>query len=81
MKPIHFHKDEQMLKGHGEIGDLPILCRNYGEEIGQGAISCWQLTWKEWFWLFITRKVYLVVLGTFWPPVTVTLDGKDIGAK
>ena len=82
MKPINdFHEDVQTLGGRGDhVDDIGILPLRY-EYLGDNAVmvSCWRVTWRDLLRMLFTRKLWLVVMGTSWPPLFIETDKQYTG--
>jgi hypothetical protein len=81
MKPISWHKQEQLLNRteiEGVDYVLPVVAGKY--ENGQVVIiSCWQISFKELLKLFFTRKIYVSVLSEDIPPIAACVSLECIG--
>ena len=67
MKPIKTQHSNGVLKGSGDVIDLPITGLNY---YGRPAIeSCWQLSEEELEVVKQTGKIYFVCMGHTHPPI------------
>jgi len=75
MKPIKFPQSNSVLVAPRNMDST--VCENlhiFREE--NNIISCWQISWKELFKLFRTRKIWLYVYSYSSSP-PVALEIKD----
>lgn len=76
MKPINFECSTKftlsVCKEHQEQGVQPMVAVEVVFGDGRKSIlECWRPTWKELFWVIVTRKVWLFLMAdkTHVPPV------------
>lgn len=71
MKPVKTEKSISVLKGYGEVADLPIIRLEFDD--GSHAVeSCWQLSKEELEKVKETGKVYFVCMGDTHPPILLS---------
>lgn len=81
MKPYHFNKHCEVLKGNGStIDDLPVLPMRY-TDMGKVMVTCWKLTIGDLLRLLWTRQVYMAVVGDRWPATMLTADPLQVGLE
>ena len=75
MRPVEFTQDMQVMRGDGgAIGDLPVLAVEY-MGTGPALISCWQMSFGDLLRLLLGGlRVYVTVLGTIHPPITLAAE-------
>lgn len=77
MIPVEF-KEQNVVYGKDQDGyeGLPAL---HIQETGQ-VISCWKLSWKDFFKILFTRKVWLCELTFNMPlqPVLMTVNKNEL---
>lgn len=71
MKPIKTENSNSVLKGYGDVADLPITRLEY--EDGSHAVeSCWELSKEELEKVKETGKIYFVCIGETHPPILLS---------
>jgi hypothetical protein len=81
MKPYHFNKHCELLKGNGStVADLPILPMRYSD-MGEIMVTCWRLTWGDLLRMIWARQLYMVVIGRKWPATMLIADPQQVGLE
>lgn len=81
MTPVSFHPQEQLFTSTDpNVGDLPTIRVEYADG-GRGIVSCWRPSFRERLSMLMGRPVYLCVLGWLYPPVLLSTDAHEVGAK
>jgi hypothetical protein len=73
MHPEIFPTANGVLRGSGDVADLPVRFDTYntGDRFVE---SCWRLGWRERLKALVRGRVYLVALGVTHPPVLLSVD-------
>lgn len=75
MKPVKTENSNSILKGYGDVADLPIARLEY--EDGSHAVeSCWELSKEELEKVMKTCKVYFVCMGVTHPPILLSTESQ-----
>lgn len=73
MRPIRTDTCNCILKGSGDVQDLPVTRLEYDD--GTHAVeSCWELSEEERQRILETGKVYFLCLGNTHPPIVLKTD-------
>lgn len=84
MKPISFHRHEQLINApQGEedtIMPLPAVIVEYADN-NVAFVSCWTFSWRELWRLLRNRRIYLAVMAFQQPPVLLTTELGDVGLE
>ncbi|WP_138751865.1 hypothetical protein [Paenibacillus sinopodophylli] len=67
MKPVQTDTANRVMKGSGDVQDLPITRIEY--EDGVGLESCWELSDEEIQQIIETKRIHILVLGNWHPPI------------
>lgn len=71
MKPVKTKDSNSLLKGYGNVIDLPITRLRYQD--GSHAVeSCWELSKEELETVKETGKIYFVCIGDTHPPILLS---------
>lgn len=71
MKPVKTENSNAVLKGYGNVADLPITRLVYEDE-SHAVESCWELSKEELEKIKETGKVYFVCIGDTHPPILLS---------
>lgn len=71
MKPVKTENSNAVLKGYGNVADLPITRLVY-EDGSRAVESCWELSKEELEQVIKTGKVYFVCIGNTHPPILLS---------
>jgi hypothetical protein len=84
MKPISFHKHEQIINappGQEEtIIPLPAVIVEYADKT-VAFVSCWSLSWRELWRLLRNRRIYLAVMAYQQPPILLATELEEVGLE
>jgi predicted phosphodiesterase len=72
MKPIKTKNSNAVLKGSGNVIDLPITRLTFTE--GPAVESCWQLSEEELEIVKETGKIYFICMGHTHPPILLSAE-------
>lgn len=75
MKPVKTENSNSVLKGYGNVIDLPITRLEYKD--GSHAVeSCWELSKEELEKIKETGKLYFVCIGDTHPPILLSAESQ-----
>lgn len=75
MKPIRADTSNCILKGTGEVQDLPITRLEF-QNGSQAVESCWELSKEELEKINETGRIYFVCMGNTHPPILLDVESQ-----